>query len=130
MGFMCKDFVVAESAKDFRGVTQHFMACGKSRALFGIPEATKPVQKPITVQDLLDWMGSSLASRWEPYGLVLNNCQHFQAELQVTRLSRELNVSRFELADLKSGAPSKLKSPSNLVGLYCESEIMVNELRA
>eukprot|EP00913_Durusdinium_trenchii_P008409 g7897.t3 len=75
------EMLVAEGM-DLLGFTQHFMACSQSRAVNGIPERTRHVKKHITVKDVLSWMGGSLASRWERYSTLFNNCQHFQAELQ------------------------------------------------
>ena len=46
-----------------------------------VKQATAPVKNEVTVRTLVARMSKSLASRWKPYRLLWNKCQHFKAEL-------------------------------------------------
>ncbi|CAK9110284.1 unnamed protein product [Durusdinium trenchii] len=114
--------LVAEGM-DLLGFTQHFMACSQSRAVNGIPERTRHVKKHITVKDVLSWMGGSLASRWERYSTLFNNCQHFQAELQTLLFdeSGDFQPPRGEFLNRALALESIRQDPTRLVFFPQES---------
>ena len=50
--------------------------------------------RTVYVSEFMAWMSSAFAARWEPYVLLSNNCQHFQAELQAGGLGAAKSHSR------------------------------------
>lgn len=44
-------------------------------------QPTAPLTSSITVRQLIMWMDGPLRKRWEPYDILLSNCQHFASKL-------------------------------------------------
>mmetsp|Transcript_12146 Transcript_12146/g.28765 ORF Transcript_12146/g.28765 Transcript_12146/m.28765 type:complete len:381 (-) Transcript_12146:76-1218(-) len=84
-GFVCRELI------------NEFRSNGQARVMTKVSaELTRKLQNKVSVRSLITWMGSSLASRWNEYGLFFNNCQHFQVELEIFLFdkSRDLEPPR------------------------------------
>lgn len=66
-----------------RTFLMEFRATGKCRQTARCFQQPRQLVAPrVTVRRLFEWLGNSLARRWQPYHMLQNNCQHVADEVQ------------------------------------------------